>query len=159
MTKQELIDLLNADLSNEYKHMLTYLHFASTVEGLHREELSEFWMKAAQSEMQHVAEFSKMIVGLGGMPVRGVRCEVRHTESVFYCVEPFPYLTDPLEQVKYALAMEDEVVANYVQRLADAEKLGGVDGTFVGLFLEDQIVDSRTDADHLRQMLKQKRCY
>ncbi len=149
MTKQDMIDKLNGDLANEYKHMLVYLHFSSVVSGLHREELSEFWMEAAKSEMQHVAEFSKIILGLGGEPLR---------------VPPytFPYVSDPLEQVKCALAMEEEVVENYVQRLKDATDLYATDrvsGTVVGLFLEEQIMDSRTDADSLREMAKQKTCY
>lgn len=141
MTKSELIERLNADLANEHKHMMTYLHFAATVIGPHREEFREMWLEAAKSELQHCNEFANVIVGLGGSPTAKVA--------------EFPTgLLTPRDQVAYALAMEDEVVANYVARLGHAEELGGVDGTFVGLFLEDQIVDSRTDADNFRQMLR-----
>ena len=55
--------------------------------------------------------------------------------------------------------MEDEVVLNYINRIEDAQKLqlsseeDRIDGRYIELFLEDQIVDSRTDADHIRMML------
>ncbi len=140
MTKSEMIALLNGDLRNEYKHMHFYLQSSVLVRGLHREEISEWLAKQAASEFQHVQEFAKVIVGLGGTP------EVT--------ANPFPNLTDPQAILEYALSMEDEVVNNYVKRLQDAEELGGADGTYVGLFLEDQILDSRGDADHIREMVK-----
>jgi hypothetical protein len=56
--------------------------------------------------------------------------------------------------------MEDQVVENYVIRLEQAEKISCnssisdmVDGTYVALFLENQILDSRADADNIREML------
>jgi bacterioferritin (cytochrome b1) len=156
ITKQDMISKLNLDVANEYKHMLVYLHFATTVEGLHRVELAEFWMEAARSEMDHVAEFSRVVLGLGGQPTRFPLGRLYDNEQgqVVSAGPSFPYMANAQEQVQFALAMEDEVVANYVQRLNDADALGGVDGTYVRLFIEDQILDSRTDADRLREMAK-----
>ena len=34
---QDLINVLNEDLKNEYKHMLFYLHAGVVIQGLHRE--------------------------------------------------------------------------------------------------------------------------
>ncbi len=59
-----------------------------------------------------------------------------------------------------ALEMEDQVVSNYVLRHSQAEALTEnkgedfIDGTYVSLFLEDQILDSRGDADNIREMLR-----
>ena len=52
--------------------------------------------------------------------------------------------------------MEQEVVANYVQRMADARALGelDVDGNWVEIFLEGQIQKSREDIDEIKQLLK-----
>ena len=138
MTKEEMIDLLNGDLSNEYKHMHFYLHSSFMVQGLHRVELGEFLAEAAVDEFKHVQEFAKMIVGLGGKPT---------TE-----VNEFRSLANPFDILSYALKMEEEVVANYVQRMQDAKELGGVDGAFIEIFLEGQILDSRQDLDELRLM-------
>lgn len=139
MTKSEMIDLLNGDLANELTHMLFYLHNASIVRGLHREEYREFLIKAAQSEMEHVREFQDVIVGLGGRP---------NTKP-----NPFRCNTNIFMVLSEALTMERIVVANYEERIRNAEELGGVDGKYIELFLEKQLEHSREDADHIAQMV------
>ncbi len=145
MTLNQLIDLLNEDLSREYAHMHFYLQAAAIVTGLHREEYQEFFMKEAASEMQHVHEFSKLILGLGGWPSARVA--------------NFVVDRDPQNLIKIALNMEEEVVANYVERMDEAEELEATDkvnGRYVHIFLEDQILDSRKAVDHYREILKGK---
>lgn len=141
MNKEKLIKLLERDLQNEYMHMIFYLHHASTVVGLHRHEIGELLFESAQSEMNHVLEFSKLLVGL-------------NVYSSFKNILYFPHLSNPKDILAYAHEMETEVVANYVERKKQAEELGGVDGTYIALFLEDQIVHSREDADELKEMIK-----
>ncbi len=141
MTKQELIDLLNEDLKNERMHMLFYLNASIVVKGLHREEMSEFFLESAKSEMGHIVQFGNMIQGLGGIPA---------VESNLFQENLF----DPEGLLQYALKMETEVVENYVKRAYQAEhELGGADGFWVHCFLEDQVMDSRKDADNIREML------
>ncbi len=147
MTLDEMIAKLNQDLCNEYRHWHFYMQAMVNVQGLHREEVGEFLKKEATGEMTHVEEFKRLIIGLGGMPTINVA--------------PFAHdLTTPKDILEYALAMEDEVVSNYVYRIDDAIVLqdnGGkdkVDGKYIELFLEEQVLDSRADADHIREMLK-----
>lgn len=147
MNKEDMLSKLNEDLSREYAHWHFYLHAAAKVVGLHREEYSEFFEEAAKSEMGHILAFKKMIVGLGGEPI---------------CYNaPFEIsLTDPLDLLKEALRMEEQVVKEYVDRIDHAQELqanGGqdkVDGKWIELFLEGQIEDSRADADELKEMVK-----
>jgi bacterioferritin (cytochrome b1) len=139
MTKQELIDLLNNDLKNEWKHHNFYLHNASTLTGLLSIEYKEFLLKQAAGEMHHVTQFSDMIIGLGGVPTK--------------VSNDFPTLSNLGEILNYAVDMEEEVLSNYVQRIQDAEKLGGVDGYWVTIFLENQIQDSRQDRDEIIKFL------
>lgn len=147
MTLQQMIDLLNSDLEREYSHWHFYINAAANVVGLHREELSEFFTKEAGGEMAHIGQFKRVIIGLGGKPSVEV---AQFADSS----------TDPTDLLMEALEMEDEVVANYVQRMDDAIKLqenGGIDkvhGRYIEIFLEDQILDSRGDADHIREMIK-----
>ncbi|RDJ35608.1 MAG: ferritin-like domain-containing protein [Crenarchaeota archaeon] len=147
-TLNELIDKLNEDLSREYSHMHFYIHAAATVTGLHREEYQELFMKEAADEMGHVHEFGKLILGLGGQPNPVVA-------PFFHAHNP-----DPKTLIQEAIKMEEEVVANYVQRMDDAEELeknGGIDkvhGRWVHIFLEDQIIDSRQTVDQFREILK-----
>ncbi len=153
LTLTEMIDNLNVDLAEEYFHWHFYMHYSTLVQGLHREEISEFLLKEAKGEMEHIEEFKRLIIGLGGIPV--VSINNRRKAWLDSTV-----LTDPKDILSSALAMEDEVVTSYVFRIDDAQKLqqnGGkdkVDGKYIELFLEEQILNSRGDADNIREMIK-----
>lgn len=147
MTIDDLIDLLIGDLANEYAHMNFYMYASTSVKGLHRQELSEFFSEQASSEMKHVDAFRRLIQGLvtrRGLG-RSVPCRIAEFKKD---------LDDPKDLLWAALQMEDEVVENYVLRHSQAEQIGGADGMYVSLFLEDQILDSRADADNIRELLK-----
>lgn len=143
MTKAELIEKLNDDLRNEYTHMHFYLYSSFMIQGFHRLEIGEWLLAQAQGEFKHIQEFSKMIVGLGGVPTH----------------EPknFPVYRDAYNILDYARRLETEVVENYVNRMKECELLGGVDGTWVELFLENQVIDSRSDLDEITELLKELR--
>lgn len=144
MKLHEMIEKLNLDLSREYSHWHFYIHAAAVVTGLHREEFSEMFLKEATGEMQHIFEFKKLILGLGGYPT--------------IQVAPFNnHLTSPRDLVLEALKMEEEVVLNYVLRMDEAEELESdckVSGRYVHIFLEDQILDSRKAVDNYKEILK-----
>jgi len=154
MKIEDLVALLESDLANEYAHWHFYMSAATAVRGLHRQELSEFFSEQAAGEMKHVEEFRRMIQGLRtrrGMPGR-VPSVVAEFKSNSTC---------PRKLLAEALEMEDEVVRNYVLRHSQAEELASsgdqkdaADGTYVALFLEDQILDSRGDADNILEMLE-----
>jgi bacterioferritin (cytochrome b1) len=135
-----IVEKLNQDLKNEWKHHCFYLHNASNIVGLHAKEYKEWLVEQAASEMQHVVQFSDLIVGLGGIPTKQVN--------------EFPSLSDPREILEYAAKMEEEVINNYYQRIAGAEKVNNIDSYWVIIFLEKQMEDSRKDLDEIRQILK-----
>lgn len=153
MTIEELVGLLIGDLANEYAHMHFYMQAATNIRGLHRHEIGEFFSEQAASEMKHVDEFRKLIQGL--ITRRKLDRKVPSLVAEFK-----DGLTCPRALLAAALEMEDQVVSNYVTRLSQAEDLAmngsddAIDGTYVGLFLEDQILDSRGDADEIREMLE-----
>lgn len=140
MNKQKMIELLNLDLKNEWKHLRFYLYHASAVVGLHCEEYKELFLKEAAGEMLHVTAFSDAIIGLEG--------EATHESN------DFSRFTSPKDILHYAFEMEREVVDNYARRMKDANELGGSDGQWLEIFLEGQIQDSREDVDHFRQILR-----
>jgi bacterioferritin (cytochrome b1) len=140
MTKHDFVKLMNQDLKNELKHMFFYLYSSFSVHGLHRLELGKFLQNAAKSELEHVQEFAKFIVDLGGSP--------EHVPNDF-----FPLYGDPKLILQSALDMENEVLKNYTERLHHTDMLGGEDGSALHIFYEDQIMDSRKDANELRQLL------
>lgn len=140
MTKNEMINLLNEDLKNEWMHLRFYLFHASQVVGLHCHEYKELLLAHASSEMKHITEFSDVIIGLGGSPTE----ESNH----------FFKFSEPKEIIQYALEIESQVVKNYVERIKQAQDLGGVDGQWLEIFLEKQVEHSREDVDHFRQILR-----
>ena len=140
MRMNAIVEKLNQDLKNEWKHHCFYLHNASNIVGLHAREYKEWLVEQAASEMQHVVQFSDLIVGFGGTPTK--------------LVNEFPSLSDPREILEYAAKMEEEVINNYYQRIADAEKINNLDSYWLIIFLEKQMEDSRKDLDEIKQILK-----
>ena len=144
-----LIDSLNQDLKREYQHLDYYIAAATNVIGPHRKEFSEFFAAQAASELSHVMEFRKLIIGLGGHPTSD-RIQASYAAD------------SPVSSwIKSALDLETEVTKNYTQRLLEAEELqenGGtdrVDGKYIEIFMEEQLLHSRQDADELKEMLKE----
>lgn len=140
---KELVAMLNGDLVNEYKHMHVYFRAGVMVQGLHREELSEFFLKEAAHELKHCEEFARKIMGLDGVPTTKI---ADYDEMVT--------LVNPKHLLTYILRMEEEVVENFCANLMNCETLTGVDATVISLFYEDQILDSRETVDNIKEMLK-----
>ena len=141
LNRDELIKLLNSDLINEYMHMHFYMNAALNVQGDYG-VVREWLLHEAKSEQEHVIAFGDMIVGLGGMPL-----------SPADGVRGFPTLSDPKEILEFAIKLEQEVTDNYSIRMKQAEEYGGTDGSWVHVFYEGQLQDSREDLDRLRKML------
>jgi ferritin len=155
MKIEGLLDSLMGDLTNEYAHWHFYMQASTSVVGLHRQEISEFFLEQAAGEMKHVEEFRRMIQGV--MTRRGIEKKIPSLPAEFR-----QGLSSPEDLLSAALEMEDRVVKNYVARRQEAEEVceeradleDVVDATYISLFLEDQIIDSRADADNIREMLK-----
>jgi len=48
--KQELVELLNGDLSREYQAIIAYIQYAASVTGPYREELKQFFLGEVPEE-------------------------------------------------------------------------------------------------------------
>ena len=156
MNISTLFNLLNEDLGREFAHWHFYQNAATSIRGLHREEISEFLLKEAAGEQKHIEQFQRMLHGIKTR--RGIETQI---SSTALATEYKVGYTKPEDILTFALQMEEKVVQNYVLRIEDCEKLYSageiedkVDGKYIELFLEDQILDSRTDADHIREMLE-----
>lgn len=139
MTRDELISLLNSDLRNERMHLNFYLFHASAITGLHAQEYREFLLDAAKGELEHVLAFQDRIFGLEGDCWPGAN-EHRRLEL-------------PEDILRYAAAIELEVVANYASRIAQLEQSVLVEAPYLKVFYEDQMQDSYEDAERIRRIL------
>jgi ferritin len=139
-------NIMLGDLMNERKHMLFYLTAASTVSGLHREEYKEFFAKEASGEMSHVVEFQDCLLGLGVDLSLSEKTVSNNDYIVSY---------DLIELLKYALAMEEEVVSNYAKRITeDILLLDEPEKRWMEIFYEDQLENSRKDVDNYKMILR-----
>ena len=145
MNRAELHDLLCEDLANEVDHMMFYLRAATEVEGLHREELREFFLKQAREEMGHVDQFSTMASYLGDS------VGFEYTNKAWACGG------NPRLILAEASRMEQEVANNYADRLkaTEAPSEGSYDPAVATahVFYEDQIKDSQMTAWELKKWL------
>lgn len=153
MTREEAVKLLQEDLQNEVNHMMFYLYAASAVEGLHREELREFFLQEAKEELEHVHEFSDLIAYINGAAPQHDYHGVHH-----------PLSTNPYTLLQWAVDMEQHVAGNYAKRLHQTEPPHNDPNSFspvaydpwiatLHVFYEDQIKHSQTTAWELKKWI------
>lgn len=144
MTRDDLISAIGADLQNEWKHLQFYLYHMNVFRGLPMLTLRPLFEAEMRGEVEHVQMFSDLLVRLGALPVLDNNIE----SGVQFAGD------NVREIVHYAYQMEVEVAENYLQRIRQAEELGGVDGKLVQLFYEKQLEDSYTDAQKFKKILE-----
>src|SRR5699024_12884147 len=109
MSKEELIEGLNVDLSHEYGAAIQYTYSASAVTGVYRPAMKPFFEEEITDELGHALYLSEKIKSLGGVPTTK-EADVPQPENV----------RDLLEAV---LKAETETVDCYVYRKKQAEEL------------------------------------
>ena len=110
ITRQELIEALNADLRREYQAIIAYVVYSQTIKGAAYMNIAAELEKHAGEELQHALIIAKQIDYLGGEPA----------------VEPMPVRTsaDAEEMLHFDLSNENETVRHYRQRVRQCEALG-----------------------------------
>jgi bacterioferritin len=110
ITREKLIDLLNEDLSREYQAIIAYIVYSQTMKGAEYTDIARELEKHAGEELSHAIKIAKQIDYLGGSPG----------------VVPKPVQTsdDPATMLRADLENERVTVANYRQRIRQAEALG-----------------------------------
>lgn len=143
--KKHIVDILNKDLDNEYRHLLFYMHASHVVTGIERAYMVDFLKNHALGEFEHISQFAHKIRSYGGTPIAipSIRNDELHVNS------------SPLSILYQALDMEMEVVRLYTEQRKLFDELSDEDASLV-LFIEEQIEDSQKDIDELVQMLERK---
>ncbi len=109
ITKEELLDRLNADLAWEYAAMIQYVQHASVITGAEYESIIAELLVHASEEMQHAINLSDQIDFLGGVPAVDVQTIKTSGESK--------------EMLEQDLAGELDAIERYKERIAQAEAL------------------------------------
>jgi bacterioferritin len=108
--KEELIRGLNEDLSREYKAIIQYVVFSSTLKGAEYGDIADQLKLHASEELAHALEVARQIDYLGGDPT--------------VTVKDAEYSQDSKKMLEIDLKQEQETIRNYRARIRQAERSG-----------------------------------
>jgi len=110
VSREELVRLLNEDLSREYQAIIAYVQYSQVLKGAQYMHIATELEAHAAEELQHALKIAKQIDYFGEEPT----------------VTPKPVKTsdDPREMLQFDLDNENETVRNYRERVKQAEALG-----------------------------------
>ena len=109
-SKDEIIRGLNGDLAREYKAIIQYVVFSSTLKGAEYGEIAQQLKEHASQELEHALEVAKQIDYLGGDPtMKGEEAE---------------YSQDSKTMLEIDLRAEQDTIKNYRERIRQAERAG-----------------------------------
>ena len=108
--KESIINGLNQDLAREYKAIIQYVVFSSTLKGAEYGNIAEQLEKHASDELEHALKVAKQIDYLGGTPTMKSE-EAKPSEN-------------PKEMLEIDLHAEQETIRNYRERIRQAEEAG-----------------------------------
>ncbi len=109
VTRRQLIDALNEDLSREYQAVIAYVVYSQVMKGAEYMSIAAELEKHAHEELAHALIVAKQVDYLGGMP------------SV--TPKPVKTSTKARDMLKFDLDNETETIRNYRQRVRQCEAL------------------------------------
>ena len=110
LTRKQLIDLLNEDLSREYQAIIAYVNYSQVLKGAAYMSIAKELEVHAGEELAHALTIASQIDYLGGMPT----------------VTPKPVKTSEKaeDMLRFDLDNENETIANYRVRVRQCEEMG-----------------------------------
>jgi bacterioferritin len=110
VTREQLVKLLNEDLSREYQAIIAYVVYSQVLKGAQYMNIADQLVIHAGQELQHALTVAKQIDYLGGMPA----------------VTPKPVKTSAKaeDMLQFDLDNENETIRNYRERVRQCEALG-----------------------------------
>jgi bacterioferritin len=110
ITREQLAQLLNEDLSREYQAIIAYVVYSQVLKGAEYMNIAAQLEEHAHQELQHALIISRQIDYLGAMP----------------SVTPKPVKTseNARDMLSFDLDNENETIRNYRDRIRQCEALG-----------------------------------
>jgi len=109
ITRKQLAEKLNEDLSREYQAIIAYVVYSQVLKGAQYMSIADELELHAAQELQHALTIAKHIDYLGGMPTATAKA-VKLSD-------------DPKVMLRADLDNENETVRNYRERLRECEEL------------------------------------
>ena len=110
ITRKQLAELLNGDLSREYQAIIAYVVYSQVLKGPQYMNVADQLELHAKQELGHALIISRQVDYLGAMPTV-VPQEVKTSE-------------DPKEMLHLDLKNETDTIRNYRVRVRQCESLG-----------------------------------
>jgi bacterioferritin len=110
MKKEEIIGLLNKDLSMEYAAAVQYIQHAAKITGAEFQSIQKELVVHANEEIGHAIVLAEQIAFLGGDPT--IEVAERYVSD------------DSVKMLKQDLDGELDAVRRYKERIAQAEEIG-----------------------------------
>lgn len=110
VTRRQLIDALNEDLSREYQAIIAYVTYSQVLKGANYMHVAKELEKHAGEELAHALKISKQIDYLGGTPT--------------VVAKPVKSTDDNEGMLRADLANETETIRQYRRRVLQSEALG-----------------------------------
>ena len=134
--RKALIDGLNDDLAGELQAILMYINYSARLTGPFRRELRALFQAEIGDEQGHAQFLADKIAALGGEPTTEPR--------------PVPHAEQPREMLGHALAAEEQAVADYNQRIREAERFCDLG---LKADLESQVADETRHKEELERII------
>jgi len=109
ITRKQLIDKLNDDLSREYQAIIAYVVYSQVLKGAEYMSIAKELEKHATQELQHAIKVARHIDYLGGMPNATPK--------------PVKLSEEPTEMLRADLDNENDTVRHYRERVKECESL------------------------------------
>ncbi|MFO1499008.1 MAG: ferritin-like domain-containing protein [Verrucomicrobiota bacterium] len=110
ISREQMVQLLNEDLAREYQAIIAYTVYSQILKGAAYMDIAQELEKHAHEELQHALAVSKQIDYLGGTPTVTPKA-VRLSDK-------------PEDLLRFDLDNERDTVAQYRQRIRQAEAMG-----------------------------------
>ena len=110
ITREELIERLNEDLSREYQAIIAYVVYSQVIKGAAYMTIANELEAHAQQELSHALILAKQIDYLGGTPTVKAK--------------PVKQSSEAEDMLRFDLENENETVRNYRERLLQCQTLG-----------------------------------
>ena len=109
LTRQQLIERLNEDLSREYQAIIAYVNYSQVLKGAEYMAIARELETHAAEELAHALTIAKHIDYLGGMPT----------------TQPLPVKVseNAKEMLRADLENENDTIRNYRERVQQCESL------------------------------------
>jgi len=110
ISRERMVELLNEDLAREYQAIIAYVVYSKSLKGAAYSDIARELEKHAGEELAHALKIAQQIDYLGGAPI----------------TTPKPVKTSEKaeDMLRFDLENERITVANYRQRIRQAEAMG-----------------------------------